>query len=87
MAGHGRKSPRPEGVHAGHELAGDGGGEEGGGHRLVPPDIDTNTEGSRRLWVKHLKQNSRYLTDPVYPGLFYRYVREGFLKTRRGRPR
>ena len=60
--GPGQEVSRAEHLHAGHQGEGGGGGEEGAGHRLVPPGVPAMTKGSRGPGVEDVED------PPEHPG-------------------
>ena len=59
----GQEVPRAEYLHAGDQGEGGGGGEEGAGHRLVPPDVPATTKGAGRPGVEEVEDPAEHPGD------------------------
>ena len=65
--GPGQEVSRAEHLHARHQGQGGGGGEEGAGHRLVPPGVAATTKGARGPGVEDVEDSPEHPGD--VPGL------------------
>ena len=65
--GSGQEVPRADHLHAGDQGDGGGGGEEGAGHRLVPPGVPATTKWARGPGVEDVENSPEHPGD--VPGL------------------
>ena len=82
--GPGQEVRRAEHLHAGDQGAGDGGGEEGAGHRLVPPDVPALAKGAR---VEDVEEPSEHPGDVLVGQDIEGTFEEGREEMGRGRSR